>query len=124
MFSRNKQTQLAIEALQAEVASLRVDLYQQVEQLLIEKEMARAIADRLVSLDTRVSSMGSELSRQFQELGGEIEQLAKEVQNSGVNEIVDTIKASQTRLANEQARYEITFRQDLAALADKLLRRN
>ena len=124
MFSRNKQTQRAIEALQAEVASLRVDLYQQVEQLLIEKEMARAIADRLVSLDTRVSNMGSELSRQFQELGGEIEQLAKEVQNSGVNEIVDTIKASQTRLANEQARYEITFRQDLAALADKLLRRN
>lgn len=124
MFSRNKQTQRAIEALQAEVASLRVDLYQQVEQLLIEKEMARTIADRLVSLDTRVSSMGSELSRQFQELGGEIEQLAKEVQNSGVNEIVDTIKASQTRLANEQARYEITFRQDLAALADKLLRRN
>ena len=124
MFSRNKQTQRAIEALQAEVASLRVDLYQQVEQLLIEKEMARAIADRLVSLDTRVSSMGSELSRQFQELGGEIEQLAKEVQNSGVNEIVDTIKASQTRLANEQARYEITFRQDLAALAYKLLRRN
>ena len=124
MFSRNKQTQRAIEALQAEVASLRIDLYQQVEQLAIEKEMARAIADRLVSLDTRVSSMGSELSRQFQELGGEIEQLAKEVQNSGVNEIVDTIKASQTRLANEQARYEITFRQDLAALADKLLRRN
>ena len=124
MFSRNKQTQRAIEALQAEVASLRVDLYQQVEQLTIEKEMARTIADRLVSLDTRVSSMGSELSRQFQELGGEIEQLAKEVQNSGVNEIVDTIKASQTRLANEQARYEITFRQDLAALADKLLRRN
>ena len=124
MFSRNKQTQRAIEALQAEVAALRVDLYQQVEQLAIEKEMARAIADRLVSLDTRVSSMGSELSHQFQELGGEIEQLAKAVQNSGVNEIVDTIKASQTRLANEQARYEITFRQDLAALADKLLRRN
>jgi hypothetical protein len=124
MFSRNKQTQRAIEALQAEVASLRIDLYQQVEMLAIEREMARAIADRLVSLDTRVSNMGSELSRQFQELGGEIEQLATEVQNSGVNEIVDTIKASQTRLANEQARYEITFRQDLAALADKLLRRN
>jgi metal-dependent amidase/aminoacylase/carboxypeptidase family protein len=124
MFSRNKQTQRAIEALQAEVASLRVDLYQHVEMLANEREAARAIADRLVSLDTRVSNMGSELSRQFQELGGEIEQLAKEVQNSGVNEIVDTIKASQTRLANEQARYEITFRQDLAALADKLLRRN
>jgi metal-dependent amidase/aminoacylase/carboxypeptidase family protein len=124
MFSRNKQTQRAIEALQAEVASLRVDLYQHVEMLGNEREAARAIADRLVSLDTRVSNMGSELSRQFQELGGEIEQLAKEVQNSGVNEIVDTIKASQTRLANEQARYEITFRQDLAALADKLLRRN
>jgi archaellum component FlaC len=124
MFSRNKQTQRAIEALQAEVASLRVDLYQHVEMLANDREAARAIADRLVSLDTRVSNMGSELSRQFQELGGEIEQLAKEVQNSGVNEIVDTIKASQTRLANEQARYEITFRQDLAALADKLLRRN
>jgi hypothetical protein len=34
---------------------------------------------------------------------------------------VEALRATQVRLANEQARYEITFRQDLAELADRLL---
>ena len=123
MFSRNKQTREALHVLQADVATLRAEITQQTETLAAEREATRAIGDRLVSLDSRVSNMGTELSRQFQELGNEIEQLAQLAQNSGVAEIVEAIKVSQTRLANEQARYEITFRQDLAALADKLLRR-
>jgi len=36
---------------------------------------------------------------------------------------VDALKTAQIRLATEQARYEITFRQDLAALADQLFKR-
>jgi len=39
-------------------------------------------------------------------------------------ELVESLKASQVRLAQEQVRYEIAFRQDLAALADQLARRN
>ena len=37
--------------------------------------------------------------------------------------MMDALETTQVRLANEQARYEITFRQDLAALANKLLQR-
>ena len=37
-------------------------------------------------------------------------------------EILDALRSTQTKLAQEQARYEIAFRQDLAALADQLRR--
>jgi hypothetical protein len=67
--------------------------------------------------------MGSELSRQLHELGTEIEELSQRAEDTGVTEMIDALKTTQVRLANEQARYEITFRQDLAALANKLLQR-
>ena len=67
--------------------------------------------------------MGSELSRQLHELGNEIEELEQRANDAGVAEVIDALKSAQVRLATEQARYEITFRQDLAALANKLLLR-
>lgn len=88
-----------------------------------EREAARATVDRLAGIEARVSGMGSELSRQLHELGTEIEELSKRAEDSGVAEMIDALKTTQVRLANEQARYEITFRQDLAALANKLLQR-
>jgi hypothetical protein len=106
MLARNKKTQLAVEALQAEIASLRAEM-----------------SDSMAALEARVSGMGSELSRQLHELGTEIEELSKRAEDSGVAEMMDALKTTQVRLANEQARYEITFRQDLAALANKLLQR-
>ena len=36
------------------------------------------------------------------------------------DQLVATLKASQVKLANEQARYEITFREDLAQLAEQV----
>ena len=36
------------------------------------------------------------------------------------DEVIDTLKASQVKLAAEQARYEISFREDLAALAEQV----
>ena len=123
MLARNKKTQLAVEALQAEIASLRAEMGEQMAALAAERETARSTVDRLAGIEARVSGMGSELSRQLHELGTEIEELSKRAEDTGVAEMMDALKTTQVRLANEQARYEITFRQDLAALANKLLQR-
>ena len=123
MLARNKKTQLAVEALQAEIASLRAEMSDQMAALVAEREVARSTVDRLAGIEARVSGMGSELSRQLHELGTEIEELSKRAEDSGVAEMMDALKTTQVRLANEQARYEITFRQDPAALANKLLQR-
>jgi hypothetical protein len=37
---------------------------------------------------------------------------------------IEQIRASQVRLASEQARYEIAFRQDLAGLAEEIRRQS
>ncbi len=123
MLARNKKTQLAVEALQAEIASLRAEMSDSMAALEAEREATRSTVDRLAGIEARVSGMGSELSRQLHELGTEIEELSKRAEDSGVAEMMDALKTTQVRLANEQARYEITFRQDLAALANKLLQR-
>ena len=124
MFGRNKKTLKAIEALQTEILELRSLLSEQSAQISSNRVTSESVANRLSGLETRVSGMGSELARQLHELGDEIEQLSKRAEDDGVAEIIATLKATQVRLASEQARYEITFRQDLAQLADQLLRRN
>jgi vacuolar-type H+-ATPase subunit I/STV1 len=123
MLSRNKKTQQAIAALQEEIATLRNEMSTQVELLSAERETARSIAERLSGLEARVSGMGSELSRQLHELGTEIEELSRHAEDSEVLTMVEALKATQVRLATEQARYEITFRQDLASLANRLLKK-
>jgi predicted nuclease with TOPRIM domain len=123
MLARNKKTQQAVEALQAEIALLRAEMGEQLNALGQEREATRSTVERLAGIEARVSGMGSELSRQLHELGTEIEQLSQKAEDSGVVQMMDALKESQVRLANEQARYEITFRQDLAALANKLLQR-
>lgn len=119
-----KKTRQAIESMQAELVALREQVEQQSAALTTERMTAQSIAERIAALEGRVSGMGSELSRQLHELGNEIEELSKRADEAGVMDVVDALKASQVRLATEQARYEITFRQDLAALANKLLQRN
>ena len=42
--------------------------------------------------------------------------------HSATDEVIETLRAGQVRLANEQARYEIAFRADLAELAEKVRR--
>ena len=123
MFAKGKKTRDAVEALQAEVSSLRDLVAEQSAHAAAEREAARAIAERIAGLEARVSGMGSELSRQLHELGSEIEELSKRADEAGVTEVVEALKNAQTRLATEQARYQITFRQDLAALANQLLQR-
>ena len=89
-----------------------------------EKSQNKATVERLNVIEQRLVSMGNELANQMHELGNELERLSS-LPGQQVDEgALDTLRTSQARLAQEQARYEIAFRQDLAALADLIQRRN
>jgi predicted nucleic acid-binding Zn-ribbon protein len=70
------------------------------------QEHIGALDQRIELLDTRVTSVSTELANQLNEIGNDIEPMHE----------------SAERLANEQARYQIQFRQDLAELAERFRR--
>ena len=81
------------------------------------------ISKRLDDIDARVTSVSTELANQISELGGEIDALQKRAEAEPMaDEVADLLRDSQERLASEQARYQIAFREDLARLAEQLKR--
>jgi len=76
------------------------------------------IGHRIDEIDQRISSISSELANQITELSDDIEALGGN--EPATDEVVGELRDAQTRLAAEQARYQIAFRQDLADLADRL----
>ena len=86
---------------------------------LIRARLQR-LTDRLDAVDARITSISTELANQITELSGDIESIAKE--HPPTDDIVTEIRDAQVKLANEQARYQIAFRDDLADLAERLRR--
>lgn len=78
------------------------------------------LTTRLDELDRRVTSISTELANQITEIGGDLETMGGNEPPS--DQLVEELRDAQTRLAGEQARYQIAFRQDLAELADRLKR--
>jgi hypothetical protein len=78
------------------------------------------IGERIDEVDGRITSISTELANQITELSGELDGLGGK--EAPTDEIVDELRDAQLRLAGEQARYQIAFRQDLADLADRLKR--
>jgi len=85
---------------------------------------ARAVRDHMALLDQRLTNVSTELANQLGELGRDIDRLGQRVPEAAEgavsDEVVDALRGGQVKLANEQARYEIAFRQDLASLAEQL----
>ena len=82
-----------------------------------------AIAEQLTALESRLSSVSTELVNQLSELGNDIEALNNRPPGAPLDEgTIDELRDTQTRLASEQARYQIAFREDLARLAEQLRR--
>jgi ferritin-like metal-binding protein YciE len=96
------------------------------ERITATDVTARQAAEHVAALEQRVDSVGTELANQLSELGRDIDGLAQhtsEIAGGSVSdEVLDALRSGQIRLANEQARYEIAFRQDLAALAEHVRR--
>ncbi len=74
------------------------------------------ITERIEQLDARITSISTELANQITELSGDLDGRGGEP----ATEVVGQLREAQVKLANEQARYQIAFRQDLANLADFL----
>lgn len=123
MFSTSKKTRRALETLVTEVNELRNLVNEQTARIDAEALRNESVLNRVNEIESRVTGMGAELSRQLHELGNDIDELSKRADNDETAEVVGALKSAQIRLATEQARYEITFRQDLADLADRLLKR-
>jgi chromosome segregation ATPase len=114
-----------IEQMKTEVASLREALERQAERADPPDPGARLdeLAAKLAELDNRVTSVSTELANQIAELGHDLDALDRRDpadQDNGA--VVDELRDGQVRLANEQARYQIAFREDLARLAEQLRR--
>jgi len=110
-----------LDTLRVEFAQMRVDLDSTRKQL---DEMI-TINDKVVAdlrlLDDRLVHMGREFANQIHELATGIDSLEKHADSVSA-ETVAELHDVQARLAAEQVRYEIAFRQDLAEIADQLRR--
>lgn len=81
------------------------------------------MAADLAALDARVTAVSTELANQLTELGHDIDALGAGPAGDGPGDVaIGEIRDGQVRLANEQARYQMAFREDLARLADELKR--
>jgi tetrahydromethanopterin S-methyltransferase subunit G len=98
------------------------------ERVAANDTTTRQAAEQVAAVEQRLNSVSTELANQVSELGRDIDGLAaqsNEVTVSSVSdEVIETLKTSQVKLAAEQARYEIAFRQDLAALAEQVRRQS
>jgi DNA repair exonuclease SbcCD ATPase subunit len=112
-----------LQQLNARVAA-QAELQEVAERLRANDSEARAVRDHMALLDQRLTNVSTELANQLSELGRDIDGLGQrlpEVAEGSVSEeVVDALRGGQVKLANEQARYEIAFRQDLASLAELL----
>lgn len=100
----------------AEVEELRRQLAELRDQLTFvsskDAEQNRRLEEvdgRIISLNARITQVGSEVTHQLGELSGDID---------GLDERAQSTATDQVRLANEQARYQISFRQDLAEVIE------
>ncbi len=110
-----------IETLRTEMLAMRTALenaQQQIQEVTLAQNNA---ANSLAAIDGRVVQLGRELTNQLHELSNDLEKLEQQSDGASV-ETIAQLQATQIRLATEQARYEITFRQDLAEIADQLRR--
>jgi chromosome segregation ATPase len=84
------------------------------------------LAEKVGAVDSRVNQVSLELTNQLTELSGDLDRASTRADALDMIEQLTSqlndVTGGQQRLANEQARYAIQFREDLAELADRLRR--
>jgi chromosome segregation ATPase len=103
---------------------LRAHLTHLHERLTASDGEARLTAERLAATEQRMTEVGTELANQLRELSSDIDALADAPSGpqKTPDEVVEALRSGQARLASEQARYQIAFRDDLAVLAEQVRR--
>ncbi len=117
-----KASQSDLDQLRADVVALRRELTKRTNDLALVTGAANALDQKFSALDARVARMTTELANQLHELGNELSVLADRNDDAEILSTITELRTNQTRIANEQARYEIAFRQDLAEIAEMLRR--
>jgi len=117
-----KASQSDLDLLRTELAALRSELTKRTNDLALVTGAANALDQKIAALDSRVTRMTTELSNHLHELGSDLATLSENDDDSAVETTLTELRANQTRIANEQARYEIAFRQDLAEIAEMIRR--
>jgi chromosome segregation ATPase len=96
----------------------------------MRREMSQ-MAERMATLDHRMTNVSTELANQLTELSSDLDVLLEAADDpdadasddsAAVTLAIEAVQNSTERLAAEQARYQITFREDLAELAERLRR--
>lgn len=105
---------------------LAAQIAQLAERVAATDSTTRQAAEQVAAVEQRLNAVGTELANQVSELGRDIDGLAaqrNDVEQGNISdEVIEHLKNAQVKLAFEQARYEIAFRQDLAALAEQVRR--
>jgi len=144
-------TQLAatrerVDAIEPVVGGADDDTREAVDEM---RQQLGQMAERMTSLDRRLTNVSTELANQLTELSRDIDEMSRTPAttlpppqaaglDSAIDDLdtdelelrlaekfdmaIDDVRESQQRLAAEQARYEIKFREDLAELAERLRR--
>jgi len=106
---------------------IATQIAQLAERVAANDTTTRQATEQVAAIEQRLNSVSTELANQVSELGRDIDGLAahsNEVASGSISdEVIGSLKTSQVKLAAEQARYEIAFRQDLAALAEQVRRK-
>jgi hypothetical protein len=82
------------------------------------------IETQMGHIDQRMTAVSTELANQINELSDEIERgvLGEGADTGALDERLAELRSAQEHLANEQVRYQIALRDDLAELAERLKR--
>ena len=109
--------------------SLNGKLAELADRVTTTSDDAKQAKQQAAALHERISNVTTELANQLGELSTEMDGLAASQASAANNvvaeqpvaaEVLEKISSAQVKLANDQVRYEIAFRHDLAALADQL----
>ncbi len=110
----------------ASTDGLAAQMAQLAERVAANDTSTRQATEQVNAVEQRLNAVSTELANQVSELGRDIDGLAAQRDEAGngtvSDELIDSLKGAQVKLAAEQARYEIAFRQDLATLAEQVQR--
>jgi uncharacterized coiled-coil protein SlyX len=124
---------MVIEQAMAQATAGLADIAQLAERMTANDAVVRETSEQLSALEKRLTSVSVELANQINEIGHDLDALASLPSPTASStepaslstisdEVLDALRTAQVRLASEQARYEIAFREDLAALAEQVRR--
>ena len=132
LFKRSpRATKAEVDEIRSQLATLVAQIQQIADADSSRGTQLESVMSQLRQLDGRIGQIGNEVTHQLTELSTDIDKLGHRTQDlsehidhlAELPSVVDEVRSDQARLANEQARYEIAFRQDLAEVAEMVMKK-